>query len=228
METALTTLLVGVDGIDSAAALFASIRAGADRVQAAEYFEAEGVELVRRLAGLPLPLGREYPAYLLAETAGTDAAERLAGLPELAEAAVATDPAGRDRLWAYRERHTEAISAAGIPHKLDVAVPVGELGAFRRALAGLGEGARVIVFGHIGVGNLHINVLGPGPDDERADETVLRLAAGHGGTVSAEHGIGRAKARWLPLSRSAQEIAAMRAVKSALDPAGTLNPGVLL
>ena len=79
VETALTTLLAGVDDIDAAAALFADIRAGADRVQAAEYFEAEGVELVRELTGLPLPLGREYPAYLLAETAGADAAERLAG-----------------------------------------------------------------------------------------------------------------------------------------------------
>lgn len=227
VEAALTTLLAGVADIDSAAALFARIRAAADRVQAAEYFEAEGLELVRKMAGLPLPLGREYPAYLLAETAGADAAERLAELAELADAAVATDPAGRDRLWAYRERHTEAISAAGIPHKLDVAVPMGELGAFRRALADLAEGTQAIVFGHIGVGNLHVNVLGPGPDDERADEAVLRLAASHGGTVSAEHGIGRAKARWLPLSRSAEEIAAMRAVKSALDPAGLLNPGVL-
>jgi FAD/FMN-containing dehydrogenase len=57
---------------------------------------------------------------------------------------------------------------------------------------------------------------------------VLRLVARHGGSVSAEHGIGRAKARWLPLSRSAAEIAAMRAIKAALDPAGLLNPGVLL
>ena len=64
--------------------------------------------------------------------------------------------------------------------------------------------------------------------DEAADEAVLRLAAGLGGTISAEHGVGRAKARWLPLSRSAAEIDAMRAVKRALDPAGLLNPGVLV
>ncbi len=227
VETTLTTLLAGVDGIDAAAALFADIRAGADRVQAAEYFEAEGVELVRAVTGLPLPLGRGYPAYLLAETAGADAAERLARLPALADAAVATDQGSRDRLWAYRERHTDAISAVGIPHKLDVAVPIGALGAFRAALADVVGGTRTIVFGHIGVGNLHINVLGPDTGDDRVDEAVLRLAAAHGGSVSAEHGIGRAKARWLPLSRSAEEIAAMRAVKSALDPAGLLNPGVL-
>jgi len=87
--------------------------------------------------------------------------------------------------------------------------------------------ARAIVFGHIGAGNLHVNVLGPAPDDDSVDDAVFRLAAEHGGTISAEHGIGRAKAAVLHLSRSAAEIAAMRAVKSAFDPAGLLNPGVL-
>lgn len=227
-ETALTTVLAGVDGIGAAAALFAEIRILAERLQAAEYFEADGLALVRRLAGLPPPLNRGYPAYLLVETAGEDSAERLAQHPQLQEAAVATDPASRARLWAYRERHTEAISAVGIPHKLDVALPMSELGPFRGKLHGVAAGCQAIVFGHIGVGNLHVNVLGPGPDDERVDEAVLRLAAEHGGTVSAEHGIGRAKVRWLGLTRSAEEIAAMRAVKSALDPIGLLNPGVLL
>ncbi len=82
-------------------------------------------------------------------------------------------------------------------------------------------------FGHIGLGNLHVNVLGPDPDDDRVDQAVLRLAAEHGGTISAAHGIGRAKTAVLYLSRSAVEIAVMRAVKSALDPAGILNPDVL-
>ena len=68
---------------------------------------------------------------------------------------------------------------------------------------------------------------GPDPADEAVDEAVLRLAAAFGGTISAEHGIGRAKAGLLHLSRSAGEIAAMRAVRSALDPSGVLNPGVL-
>ena len=90
-----------------------------------------------------------------------------------------------------------------------------------------GPDCRVIVFGHIGAGNLHVNVLGPDPADEAADEAVLRLAAASGGTISAEHGIGRAKARLLHLSRPEAEIAAMRAVRSALDPSGVLNPGVL-
>src|SRR5262249_56083123 len=86
----------------------------------------------------------------------------------------------------------------------------------------------LIVFGHVGVGNLHVNVLGPDPDDTQVDEAVARLAAAHGGSVAAEHGVGRAKTGWLGWSRSAGEIAAMRAIKSALDPRGVLNPGGLV
>jgi FAD/FMN-containing dehydrogenase len=239
-EPAAVTLLAGVDGIAAAAALHAEIRALAPGLRAAEYVEAAGVELVRELTGLPAPLSRPAPAYLLAEISGSaDEAERLAALPSLARAAVAMDAAGRAALWAYRERHTEAISALGIPHKMDVAVPLARIAAFRAELdqavraaangaGGAGPAPRVFVFGHIGAGNLHVNVLGPDPADGTVDEAVMRLAAVHGGTISAEHGIGRAKAGLLHLSRSPAEIAAMRAVKAALDPGDLLNPGVLL
>jgi len=238
-EPSALTLLAGVDGIASAAALHARIRSLAPGLRAAEYFEAAGVELVRELTGLPAPLARPAPAYLLAEVSGSaEDAERLAPLPELQDAAIALDPAGRAALWAYRERHTEAISTVGIPHKMDVAVPLAQLAAFRAELdpavraacaAGAGAGSpRVFAFGHIGAGNLHVNVLGPDPSDSAVDEAVMRLAAAHSGTISAEHGIGRAKAALLHLSRSQPEIAAMRAVKAALDPGGLLNPGVLL
>jgi FAD/FMN-containing dehydrogenase len=228
------TVLAGVPGIEAAAAVAAELRSLLPGLRAAEYFEAPGLALVRAHTGLPAPLPREYPAYLLADAAASeDDTERIVVLASLQEAAVAMDAQARARLWAYRERHTESISAAGIPHKLDVALPLGRLAAFRAELdeviakAAIITGARTIVFGHIGAGNLHVNVLGPDPDDDAVDDAVLRLAAGHGGTISAEHGIGRAKAAVLHLSRSAAEIEAMCALKSALDPAGLLNPGVL-
>jgi FAD/FMN-containing dehydrogenase len=217
------------------------IRAQVPGLRAAEYFDAAGMDLVCRVTGLPSPPGSGHAGYLLAEVPG-DAleAERRGRVRLPPDAAVAQDGRGRAALWAYRDRLTEAIAAAGIPHKIDVAVPVGALGAFRAELdeavrtadrrADRGHGGRepqVIVFGHIGVGNLHVNVLGPAPGDDTVDEAVARLAAAHGGSVSAEHGIGRAKAGWLRWSRSDAEIAAMRAIKSALDPAGLLNPGVL-
>ena len=83
----------------------------------------------------------------------------------------------------------------------------------------------VYVFGHLGDANLHVNVVGPAPDDEQVDDAVLRLVAAHGGSISAEHGIGRAKRRWLALDRTPAELAAFAAIKHALDPTDTLNPG---
>ena len=79
-------------------------------------------------------------------------------------------------------------------------------------------------FGHLADGNIHVEVIGPAADDERVDEIVLRCVADHGGSISAEHGVGRAKAAYLTSRRSAAEIAAMRAVKQALDPQRAVQP----
>jgi len=89
-------------------------------------------------------------------------------------------------------------------------------------------GARLIVFGHVNEGNLHVNVLDTGEHSEQVTDAVLRLVAGYEGSISSEHGVGRAKAPWLALSRTPEEITAMRRVKAGLDPDGLLNPGVLL
>ena len=149
-----------------------------------------------------------------------------------AEAAAAGDAAGCRALWRYREAHTEAISATGVPVKLDVAVPAGALPEFvdrvTPVVRAVAADARVVLFGHLAESNLHVNVLGVDPASDRVTDAVLRLAAGLGGSISAEHGVGRAKVAWLGLSRSPAEVAAMVAVKRALDPAWLLNPGVLL
>ena len=145
---------------------------------------------------------------------------------------MATDEPTRARLWEARERHAEAVATVGIPHKLDVAVPLGRLAAFERAararVAAVAPGAITVVWGHVGDGNLHVNVVGPAPDDEAVDRAVLALAAEHGGTIAAEHGVGVAKVDQLGLTRSREEVAAMARLKWALDPQGTLNPGVVL
>ncbi len=212
-EPAAAVLLAGVRGAAEAAELQAEIRALAPGLRAAEYIEAAGLDLVRRLADLPEPLGRRPPAYLLAEIPAAGVTERLAAaLPP--DTAVARDGPGRAALWAYRERLTEAIATTGVPHKVDVAVPLARLGAFRAELDGAVHDAAgdadgtVLVFGHIGVGNLHVNVVGPDPDDDQVDVAVARLAVAHGGSAAAEHGIGRAKAAWLDWSRPAAEITA--------------------
>ena len=229
--------LIGLDGVEQAMSVLEHVRRTVEGLQAAELFFADGMDLVREYASLPAPLPSRWPVYLTLECAGiNDQSEALftaiteLDLPDDATA-VADDPAGRARLWEYRERHTEAVSALGIPHKLDVTLPLGSLAEFagevRKVVHGCDPGARTVVFGHAGDGNLHVNVVGPDPDDESVDEAVLHLVSRMGGSISAEHGIGRAKARWLGLTRSETEIAALRAVKTALDPSGTLNPGVL-
>ncbi len=255
-EPAAAVLLCGMAGIAEAAELTGLIRAAVPGLLAAEYFDAAGLALVRQAAGLPPPLPAEYQGYLLAEIGGAaDRQDHDHLLQQIARArlpgdtVLAQDARGMAALWAYRDRLTEAIATAGIPHKIDVAVPAGELGAFcaelgdvvrdaaglRRAGAvGAGRESahvgslRLVVFGHIGVGNLHVNVLGPDPADTQVDAAVARLAAAHGGSVAAEHGVGRAKTGWLGWTRTPAEISAMRAIKAALDPAGLLNPGVLL
>jgi FAD/FMN-containing dehydrogenase len=88
-------------------------------------------------------------------------------------------------------------------------------------------GSTVALFGHAAEGNLHVNVVGPPPDDEAVDDAVLELVVERGGSISAEHGIGTAKRGWLARNRTPEEVAAMRAVKAALDPAGILNPTAL-
>ena len=210
-----TVTVVGCRDVDAALAHLAANPAP----WAAELMLAGGVDLVRRVAGLPAPLTRNWPVLLLLETAD------LPTLPADADAAV--DP----RLWEYRERHTEALATLaaelGVPHKMDVALPLDRLGAFLADLPASTRPHPTYVWGHLAEGNLHVNVLGATPDDP-VDEAVLRLAASYGGSIAAEHGVGVAKAHLLHLTRSEAEIAAMRAVKRALDPDGLLNPGVLL
>jgi FAD/FMN-containing dehydrogenase len=180
------------------------------------------------------PFDRPYPAYLVVEVAATadptgDLAAAVGRLDEVLDAAVATSEARREELWRLRELHTEALAAVGPPRKYDVTVPLGALDPFvaeARELVEAVPGHTCHHFGHLGDGNVHLNVLGP--DAEDLDGDVYRLVAAHGGSISAEHGIGRLKRPWLHLSRSPAEVAAMRAVKAALDPAGLLNPGVLL
>jgi FAD/FMN-containing dehydrogenase len=218
------TALVSVDSMAGAIAATAHARATLRDLEAVEFVDANCLALT---ASRPF----EGPAVLI-ELAGDrpmldELTAALATMPGLRDAVVADDGPGRRRLWALREGITEAISSAGIPHKLDVGLPFGRLAEFVDALPAIVEPAQLFVFGHLGVGNLHVNVVGPAADDERIDDAVLRLVADLGGQVAAEHGVGRAKARWLALARSPQELAAHAALKRGLDPRGVLNPGVL-
>jgi FAD/FMN-containing dehydrogenase len=227
--------LVPLGSAAEAAELLAALRTAAPSLDSCDFFLDEGFQMVLEHQRRRSPLRTRAPFYVLAECAArSDPTEELAEALAQAgidDALIADDTAGRERLWALREGHTDAINAAGIPHKLDVGVPLHRLDRFLEQVpeAAAAAGAeRVILFGHLGDGNVHVNVLGPDPDDDGVDAAVLELALGCGGTISAEHGIGVAKAQWLERARGAEQVAAMRRIKRALDPDDLLNPGVVL
>jgi FAD/FMN-containing dehydrogenase len=226
-------VLAAIPTVAEAMVVAAALRQQVAGLEAIEAVLGDGIALVAEMFDLPAPLPAEGGVAVLAEWAGPgDPPDALADLLTAYPSAAADDPAGRARLWRYREAMSDAIARVGVPHKLDVTLPAAALAAFADAvpavIAAAAPGARTHLFGHLGDGNLHVNITGVDPDDERVDDAVLQLVAEHGGSISAEHGIGRAKAAWLALSRSPAEIAAFRAIKHALDPAGILNPGVLL
>jgi FAD/FMN-containing dehydrogenase len=231
------TVIVGADGPGEVHALARRAVREVGGLQSAEFFTQAGLGLLAEHAGLALPLRPPTPAYLLLEAAGPGAAEELAGLAGDRPAAVGTGAAERARLWACRERHPEAAGFMGVPLKLDVSVPAARWVRLASEVAGVvaevDPGARVIIYGHVADGNLHVNVV-PGEDgageaggDGRHEDAVFSFVASLGGSISAEHGIGALKARWLPLVRSDAERALFARLRTAFDPAGILNPHVL-
>jgi FAD/FMN-containing dehydrogenase len=205
------TTLVGVPTLDAGLALTAEVSPTA--LLAAEFFDNTGMQLVCDSAGLPHPLRDRWPYYVLVETSGEPVLD--------ADADAAVD----HRLWAYRERQPEAAAASGPVRSLDVALPSARLDELVDLLPSLVSPYRAFVFGHLAEGNVHIQLLGVTGEGEA--DAVLEAVAGIGGSISSEHGIGRAKARHLGLCRDVAQRRAMVRIKKALDPDGLLNPGVL-
>lgn len=235
------TALVGFPSVDDAVAAVASWRSSIDSLDAVEIMLAEGIALVCDAFDLTAPFSPSWPAVVLVEASAHDdptpvlaaAIERAAGIGagNVGAVAVAAGDTQRAALWRLREDHTLAIATIGVPHKFDVTLPISRLGRFMAAVpdvvAEVEPAARTWQFGHVGDGNIHVNVTGAAGDDDVLDEHVYRFVVACGGCISAEHGIGTAKARWLHLDRSTAEIEAMRALKRALDPDGVLNPNAV-
>ncbi len=225
------TVIVGADGPGEVHLLARRAVREVGGLVSAEFFTQAGLDLLIEHAGLVPPLRPPAPAYLLLEAAGPGAAGELEALAGDRPAAVGTAPAERARLWACRERHPEAAGFVGVPVKLDVSVPAAQ---WVRLASGVAEvvteadpGASVIIYGHVADGNLHVNVAPGAAADGRHQDAVFAFVASLGGSISAEHGIGALKARWLPLVRSDAERALFARIRAAFDPAGILNPHVL-
>ncbi|HEX7133172.1 MAG TPA: FAD-binding oxidoreductase [Iamia sp.] len=206
-------------------------------LEAAEAYRAAEADLVAGYLGAAPAIAPAPPVTVLVEAAGHDdpvdaLAAVVGSLDGVVDAVVATDGPRRAALWRHRESLTEAIATLGPHHKLDVSLPATELAVFADEVpahvAAVAPAARTWIFGHLGDGNLHVNVSGVDPDDHAVDDAVLALVLDRRGSISAEHGVGTAKRAWLARQRGPAAVAAMSAVKAALDPAGIMNPAVLL
>ncbi len=182
--------------------------------------------------------GEEHPFWVILEsTNGADAIEGFLGdcLADglLKDALIAQSHAQAREIWSVREGYPIET----LPNLLnfDVSLPIGKIGDYAiacgKALHARWPGSHNSFYGHVGDSNVHICVsveYGPGEDMHSVDEIVYGLLKAYGGSISAEHGIGTLKRPYLKLSRTAEELAVMRRLKTALDPNGILNPGKVI
>ena len=216
------------------------------QLEAFEFFTDRAVHHVTA-HGAQYPFAETYPYYVVTEYAAADEAGEAAALAAfehcmeqgwVLDGVISASEAQAQQLWRLREGITEAL-ARYRPYKNDVSVRISAMPAFLAEAQALIGGAYphfdVVWFGHIGDGNLHINVLKP-EDSSDAEflgqcEHVTKLLAQvlhrFHGSISAEHGIGLVKKPYLSSTRDAAEIALMRGVKQAFDPLGLMNPGKL-
>ncbi|ACY19001.1 FAD-binding oxidoreductase [Haliangium ochraceum] len=242
----LDVFLFALDDLAAVLALFRAARRAPFQVSAYEFFTSRCLARVRRHRAIDAPFHQPSPFYVLLEVEAHELdllEDWLAGLFDdgiVRDGVLAQTTAQARALWELREAISESLAATGMPHKNDVALPIASLDAFcadlERVFADEYPTWEICLFGHIGDGNLHVNVMKPDDLDKdsflarthEADAHLFELVRSYRGSVSAEHGIGLLKRPWLGHTRSASEIALMRALKSALDPKGILNPGKVI
>ena len=205
----------------------------------------------RHYPGHASPFARRSSQYVLLEISDHESEVHASGLLEslagdaieaglASDAVIAQSTAQRRSLWALRELISEAQTQEGRNIKHDIAVPISEIARFVAQTDALLQdrfpAVRMVVFGHLGDGNLHYNVSPPeGMDADRfvalqpeIYATVHDQVHAFGGSISAEHGVGQLKRGEIARYKSAVELQLMRALKQAIDPLGIMNPGKLL
>ncbi|MGB3327098.1 MAG: FAD-binding oxidoreductase [Mycolicibacterium fortuitum] len=204
-------------------------------VAALELIDARASALTAEHLGVPAPVEGAWQ-LLIELAADSDQTERLAdaleGIDLCGEPAVGVDAVAQQRLWQVRESVAEVLGLFGPPLKFDVSLPLAAIRGFADTAAELitsrAPQAIPVLFGHIGEGNLHLNVLRCSTESEAGlYAAMMTLIADSGGNVSSEHGVGSRKRDYVAMSRTEADIAAMRTVKAAFDPDGYLNRAVL-
>jgi FAD/FMN-containing dehydrogenase len=242
------TIWLSIGALDDAVGLFRHFRgAFGDLISSFEIISSAGVELaIDRLAGLRRPVAEPHPWHLIIEVAWTFKSglrerveaelEQLFAEGRCRDGTIAESEAQRSAIWRIREGQSEAATLVGDVVRSDVAVAIADIpllvSRVDTRLTALSEGATLLPFGHVGDGNLHMNFVVPRHTSsalrrELLDslfEEVDRL----GGSISAEHGVGRLKREAVAERKSPTALTLMHRLKDALDPGGILNPGVVL
>jgi FAD/FMN-containing dehydrogenase len=239
----LDVMLFAVSDLAAVLRLFREARASRLTIMAYEFFTDRCFARLSRHRKVRAPFAETHPYYVLLEVERADASELEAWVSSLFDRQLVLDgtmaqhAAQAAELWTLREGISESLSATGFPHKNDIALPIAGLEGFCSELDAIFAARypswEIALFGHIGDGNLHVNVMKPDAIDKAeflrltkdADKDMFALVKKHGGSVSAEHGIGLLKKDALAYTRAPEEIAAMKAIKRALDPKNILNPG---
>ena len=243
----------GLENVHKALELFARVQAyDAASISAFELMSGLGTDFVlKHIPNAVLPLAGKAPFYALVELATPRPNAGMRGAIEeilekaledgvVLDAAIAGSDAQRAAIWRLREEHSEAQKREGASVKNDVSVPVSKVPAFiekaTAACEALIPGVRCVPFGHMGDGNIHFNLEQPVDadpawfleQDHPIMDAVNAVVREFDGSFSAEHGIGRLKPYMMPDWRGGAELAIMRRIKAALDPAGIMNPGKVL
>ncbi|HVK72746.1 MAG TPA: FAD-binding oxidoreductase [Kofleriaceae bacterium] len=242
----LDVMVFAVEGLPGVLRLFREVRQSGLTLAAYEFFTQRCLDRLLRHRDLRTPFDRPADHYVLIEVEDTEPDAVEAWVSGIFDRGLAIDgvlaqgPRQAAELWALREGISESLSATGLPHKNDIALPVAALEAFcaelDTVLATRYPGWELCLFGHIGDGNLHVNIMKPDDLDKaeflrltkQADHDLFDLVRRHAGSISAEHGIGLLKRDFLGYRRSPDELRLMAALKRAFDPQGLLNPGKVL
>lgn len=239
------TALVALPSPQAAIDLLSLAReASGNRVTAIELLPRNGFEFTMKHFATRDPFAVPAPWYVLLEftdsTAMESALEKAAEQGIVVDAVIASSEAQRKELWKIREDIVEVQRKEGGSIKHDVSVPISQIPKLvEQGLAAVEKampGARPMPFGHVGDGNLHFNVSQPVGMDKGAfldrwheiSDPLYQVVLSLGGSVSAEHGIGRMKRDMMPMIKSPVELAMMRQLKAQLDPLNILNPGKLI
>ncbi|MBK9295206.1 MAG: FAD-binding oxidoreductase [Oligoflexia bacterium] len=238
----LLTSLYALNSLENVVELFKLAKSSLT-LSAFEFFTQKALEKVKTYMKLKSPFEKDHSHYVVLESDAKESSnlekfvEHAFNKGLIVDGLIAQSSTQAQEFWGLRENISESLSQLAVVHKNDISIPISKISQFSFELNKLIEknypGIEVIVFGHIGDGNLHINYLKPeklSKEDffkqaQHADLKMFELVKSFQGSISAEHGIGLTKKDFLHFTKSENEISYMKQIKKVFDPQNIMNQG---